>query len=105
MRLTPWHLIAATVLVAVRCQPAFAHDAPSGWAYPLSCCSGFDCRAVPQTSVRAGPQGYVVQPSGETVGYADARVKPSPDDDYHWCTVGGRDDGRTICLFVPPQAF
>lgn len=22
------------------------HDAPKGWSYPFSCCSGFDCRPV-----------------------------------------------------------
>ncbi|MEP4538488.1 MAG: hypothetical protein ABJ021_15060 [Nitratireductor sp.] len=83
-------------------RPAAAQ--PDGWAYPFACCSGFDCRAVANRSVQERPEGYVV-PSGEVVGYADTRVRPSPDGDFHWCSVAGRDDGRTICLFVPPRAF
>lgn len=35
----------------------------------------------------------------------DARIKRSPDGKFHWCSVAGADDSRTICLFVPPRGF
>lgn len=98
----------AVVLTLV--EDARSHDAlptaaqPDGWKYPFACCSGYDCRAVDGDAVQERPQGYVV-PSGEVVGYADKRVRHSPDGLFHWCTVAGKDDGKTICLFIPPRAF
>ena len=85
--------------------PARAHDAPSGWPYPFECCSGVDCRPIKASQVRAGYDGYLIRSSGEVVVYSDSRVRRSPDDAFHWCSNGGRDDGRTICLFVPQQLF
>jgi len=90
-------------LLVPSCTESEAHDAPTGWAYSLDCCSGFDCREVPKASVQERPEGYVV-PSGEVIPMTDKRVRPSPDGLYHWCSVGGRDDGRTICLFAPVGA-
>ncbi len=101
---------------AVRLPPAdsrlpllFVHDAPSGWAYPVECCSNLDCREVADADVREGPDGYVIPATGEVVPYGDARVKDSPDGRFHWCALG---DGlsrpretSTICLFVPPRGF
>ncbi|MEQ1953448.1 hypothetical protein ABMA59_18750 [Mesorhizobium sp. CN2-181] len=90
---------------------AAAHDAtptaakPNGWSYPFSCCSGYDCREVPQTSIGERPEGYVIEGTGEVLGYQDARLKNSPDGEYHWCSVAGADNSRTICLFVPPKGF
>ncbi|MCV0398004.1 MAG: hypothetical protein K5872_21295 [Rhizobiaceae bacterium] len=82
-----------------------AHEAKSGWDYPFACCSGYDCRAVEPKRISERPEGYVIQPTGEVVAYSDRRVKNSPDGEFHWCSVAGRDDSRTICLFVPPRAF
>lgn len=96
---------ASVITLAIWLDRADAHDAPSGWTYPLSCCSDHDCREVPDAAVRAGPGGYVIVGTGEVIGYGDRRVKPSPDGRYHWCSHGGRDDSRTICLFVPPMGF
>lgn len=86
------------------------HDAPKGWSYPWSCCSNQDCREV--TGGGAGafiaerPEGYVVRSTGEVIGYADKRIKNSPDGEYHWCAhQAGLDAGHTICLFVPPKGF
>ncbi|TIM04768.1 hypothetical protein [Mesorhizobium sp.] len=106
-------IIAVVVLTAtiVFAAPALAHDAtptaakPQGWSYPFSCCSGYDCRAVSQTSISERPEGYVIKGTGEVVGYSDARIKNSPDGEYHWCSVAGANDGKTICLFVPPSSF
>lgn len=83
--------------------PAYGHDAPTGWSYPYSCCSNFDCREVHDASVKETADGYVPS-NGETIPYLDKRVKDSPDGRFHLCTVGGKEDGRAICLFVPPRA-
>lgn len=83
----------------------FAHYAPSGWEYPSSCCSNLDCREVGQTAISERPQGYTVEATGEVVPYNDKRLRISPDGEYHWCSAGGKDYGKTICLFVPPRAY
>lgn len=93
-------LFLALVFLFVLFTPARSHD----W-YPVECCSGQDCRPVSAASVRAGPQGYVLQSSGETVGYGDARIRVSPGEHFHWCNAGGTTRGHTICLFVPQQMF
>jgi len=93
-------ILTLVVALIALVDAARSHEAPSGWSYPLSCCSGVDCREVDR--VREGRNGYAV-PSNELIPYSDARIKPSPDGEFHWCTVGGADDGRTICLFVPPR--
>lgn len=101
-----WLATAALSLLVLACPaPARAHDAPAGWKYPFSCCSGYDCRPVPTKSVSEGPGGYVIKPTGELITYSDTRVRNSPDGEFHWCSVAGADDGRTICLFVPPRAY
>lgn len=94
--------------------PALAHDAiptaakPNGWSYPFSCCSGYDCREVKageKGAVQETPKGYVIKATGELIPFGDTRIKNSPDGEYHWCSVAGADDSRTICLFVPPPAY
>jgi hypothetical protein len=107
-----WITIAVGVaLVACYSGAAQAHEAmptaaqPNGWRYPFSCCSGYDCRAVPEAAISERPEGYVIVGTGEVLPYRDARLKDSPDGEFHWCSVAGANDGRTICLFVPPRAF
>ena len=81
-----------------------AHDAPTGWKYPWACCSNMDCQQVQSSAVLEKPQGYVIQSTGEVVGYRDKRIKDSPDGEYHWCAhQAGLDAGHTICLFVPSK--
>lgn len=84
---------------------AGAHDAVSGWSYPYACCSGIDCREISGKAISERPEGYVINGTGEVVAYTDGRIKASPDGVYHWCSVAGADDTRTICLFVPPRSF
>ncbi len=96
-----WALILAT--------GARAHEA-RGWTYPFACCSGYDCRPVNgagESNVRVleRPGGYVISTTGEVLAYNDKRIRHSPDSDFHWCSVAGANDGRTICLFVPPRSF
>lgn len=98
-------LALACLLVAMRVH---AHDAPKGWTYPFSCCSDYDCNPVGSAwggRIEERPDGFVIAATGEVIPYSDARVKHSPDGDFHWCAVAGKPDGRTICLFVPPRSF
>lgn len=82
------------------------HDAPSGWSYPLSCCSNYDCREMKDGEVRETAQGYLIVATGEMVPYGDKRIRNSPDGKFHWCAhQSGVDAGKTICLFVPPRGF
>ena len=95
--------LALPLLAALRAR---AHDAPTGWTYPWSCCSSMDCKEVAEKAISERPEGYVVNSTGEVVAYADKRVKDSPDGEYHWCAhQAGIDAGHTICLFVPPKGF
>jgi hypothetical protein len=84
---------------------ALAHEAASGFKYPLECCSDQDCRQVSDAAVTERTDGYVIKATGERVKYTDPRIRDSPDGVYHWCSAQGADDTRTICLFVPPHSF
>ena len=103
--------IAAAILATGMSGLALAHDAkptaarPQGWSYPFSCCSGYDCREVSSKAISERPEGYVIKGTGEVVAYSDGRLKDSPDGEYHWCSVAGADDSRTICLFVPSRSY
>lgn len=103
-RITIQVLSASSFLLFVP-QAVIAHDAPTGWSYPFSCCSNFDCRQVSAKTISERPEGYVITNTGEVVNYADARIKDSPDGEYHWCSVAGEKSSRTICLFVPPKGY
>ena len=103
-------LLACAALAAASASlfasSAGAHEAPTGWKYPWSCCSNMDCKAVQSSAVRERPEGYVIQSTGEVVAYSDKRVRNSPDGEYHWCAhQAGLDAGHTICLFVPPKSY
>ncbi|WP_421925026.1 hypothetical protein [Neoaquamicrobium sediminum] len=101
----PHTAAALGFLLPVTGLPVAAHDAESGWTYPLSCCSDYDCREVADAAVLERPEGYVIKVTGEVIPMTSRKVKPSPDGVFHWCWVAGRDDGATICLFVPPRGF
>lgn len=89
---------------------AHAHDAPSGWAYPLACCyPGDDCAQIADATVTALPQGYWVEiqpgdhpkvidaPFMAFVPYGSSTIRDAPDGLFHACILGG----RVQCLFVP----
>jgi len=103
--------IAFSAFFFFRVVAAHSHDAPNGWSYPSSCCSGYDCREVGDRHSKAKVrvvetnQGYQITATGEVIAWSDARLKDSPDGEYHWCSVAGADDSGTICLFVPPRSF
>lgn len=104
-------LIGGILYVAMGYRAAWSHEAlptaakPQGWSYPFSCCSGYDCREVPADWVTAGRDGYTIVITGEQLSYGDTRLKDSPDGEYHWCSVAGANNSRTICLFRPPMGF
>lgn len=104
-------LVFFCVLVALStCSDnAPAHDAPKGWSYPVSCCSGIDCREAntKASAVRVTEKdgGWLISSTGEWIADTDKKIKPSPDGEFHWCSVDGKADTETICLFVPPRAY
>ena len=98
-------VLSATMASITPAMTTRAHMAPSGWVYPLQCCSNRDCRPVHGTGVAEGPEGYVLEETGETIGYQDPRLRDSPDGEFHLCVVGKQASARTICLFVPPRSF
>jgi len=110
-------LIASTLALAAATYVwssglVYPHDAlptaaqPNGWKYPFSCCSGQDCREVADSAITETAVGYKIDATGEVVSYlGDPRLKQSPDGKFHWCSVAGAPDGRTICLFAPPRGM
>jgi hypothetical protein len=78
-----------------------AHDAPSGWSYPRSCCSDRDCYPLFGPALEADADGYHIKATGEVIPFTSRRIKPSGDGLYHRCSWGGDVNASTICLFVP----
>lgn len=91
---------------------ARSHQAPSGWEYPISCCSNQDCARVSAEAVRERRGGWHVTVTAGThpqvlagapaimVFVAAAEAQPSPDGEYHICLHPS--DKRVLCFFVPP---
>jgi hypothetical protein len=84
-----------------------AHEAPTGWTYPTSCCSNKDCREVPHTEIIETPNGYLISTTNELIPYDDKRIRESPDGLHHRCARSNNftPDGETLCIFVPPSLF
>lgn len=87
--------------LALLTMHAFAHDAPSGWTYPQSCCSGRDCYPLSGIGLDTGTDGYHIKATGEVIPFTSRRIKPSGDGAYHRCSWGGDVNASTICLFIP----
>ena len=86
-----------------------AHQAPSGWSYPVQCCSGIDCGEIPTSAVKETPDGYRVTlkpgdhvmiqaPFDTVVPYAKA--KAAPDGAYHICLSPAL---QVLCFFAGPR--
>lgn len=100
------YAVLAFLVVIMFAAFSRAHEAPTGWSYSLLCCSNKDCHEVEQGGVKEGPEGYTLAATGEVVAYGDKRLKDSPDGLFHACQQGGDfDNGRIICLYVPPRGF
>lgn len=127
MTIQPSHLVVvpATLSLLVlgsSVDTAAAHEALSGWQYPLSCCSSLDCQEVNASRVRETPNGYqvtlgpgqhlmLVETRIYNVPYESPRIRKSPDGIYHACisrqfrVEHGTEGGSLICIFVPPKGF
>ena len=98
-------LALSAVLLMAFVSGTRAHQAASGWDYSPSCCSNLDCREVSSDAIKESPNGYVIKTTHEVLGYNDPRLRESPDGEYHWCSVGGLPDSRTVCLYRPMPAY
>jgi hypothetical protein len=99
-----WFVLIPLILAMIS-SPALAHQAPAGWTYPAECCSSFDCYEVKDGVVEEVPGGYHVTTNNETIPQTSPKVKNSLDGHYHLCTAGGKPEGRTFCILVPPRGF
>lgn len=101
----------AAALSVVLWQPVEAHQAPTGWAYDPSCCSGRDCApaAFNRVQVSRDGNGYHIRlRAGEhhhfpgavdmIVPLGDRRIRPSQDTEYHICLSA---TGHLFCLYAP----
>lgn len=113
-------LLATTFVVGFHGLAVFtasSHDAPTGWSYDPACCNTYDCRpADGPTGARHHTMqivetktGYrVIYPNSTTpedIPWGSKKIRPSRDGEYHVCTHGGRDNGGTICIYVPNKGF
>jgi hypothetical protein len=96
---------------------AYAHEAVSGFQYPMSCCwspqtapagRAGDCSQIPSKSAKAIEGGYSVTlhegehpmvktPLNTVVPYP--KTRQSPDNEYHICFAP---DMSVRCFFAPP---
>lgn len=103
--------IIAAVALVIYSEAAYPHDAeptagqPLGWAYDYSCCSLADCREVKDSSVSEDSRGFTIVATGELIPYGDTRIKRSKDEFFHWCSVAGKPDSRSLCLYVPDRGI
>lgn len=74
----------ALAILAASVGKSWPHDAlptaamPKGWSYPFNCCSGFDCREVPDKAIVEGARGYEIRATAELIPMSDPRIKESP---------------------------
>lgn len=106
--------VAVTLALASIVPLVNAHDAPAGWTYGWDCCNITDCRQVSgsasksRVTVTEVTGGYRVNRPGtipDFIPWDSPKIRPSKDDEYHWCSAGGGDTGATICLYVPNHSY
>ena len=97
-------LILAAMFIAVSTATS-AHDWYEDKFDPqmrYKCCGDFDCRAVPQSTVKSRIDGgYTYLPHNFTI--PPDRVQQSPDGQYHICedTYFGTNQVYWRCFFAP----
>lgn len=100
--------VGGVVLALWLIAGASAHQSPSGWQYPVECCSNEDCQAIPHHAVEITPTGYRVtlrpgehamSPAGGQWDLARDVAKPSPDGQYHICILPRSQ--WVMCFFAP----
>ena len=107
-------LIPAALLALAISSPASAHPAPSGWEYPLRCCSNKDCAHVDQRNVHIVPGGFEFRvPAGThpmvpaggpsaVIFVPHEKAERSPDGEPHICLNPER---VLLCAFIGPFGF
>lgn len=98
------------------CFRAYAHDAPSGWAYDPYCCNGDgetgDCQMIPSRTVKIVDGGYKItlEPGDHRlVTHLHVFVMPqrktmhSPDGAYHLCLFP--DENTLRCFYAPDMDY
>lgn len=115
-RLPPVSYVFGAALLTFGLLPAaYAHQAQSGWTYPVECCSDTqDCQAISGRDVSMDDQGYIVTlkpgehrhvPEGGTFYMLDSQIKQSRDDNFHVCIHEYTNGPGAICLFIPTQGM
>jgi hypothetical protein len=103
-------LIIMFCLLVVGIGMARAHQAESGWAYPIACCSGNDCYSIAEEEVKLVGGLYQIVKTGELFSNPDSGEPPagarkwrwSGDSQFHRCSPSGQQsDQLSFCLFVP----
>lgn len=93
---------AIIIAAAFACigQPVLSHE----W-YPLACCSEKDCFEVPASEVRATPEGWRIDATGEVIPYDKTRTTPPEGGGhFHRCSFNGDPSGATIGMGSYPRA-
>ena len=92
--------------------PAYPHEAPSGWRYPMACCSNKDCGMLPKGAVRETANGFVVTilpgqhdmvndaPATFAIPYGEEDL--SPDGADHICLSPAH---KVLCFFTGGRGF
>ena len=76
---------------------ASAHEAPSGWQYPLGCCGGEDCHPVPCETIEEQRGVYI----WHGVVFHRSMAHESGDDRCHVCLqFNGEGAASGRCLFL-----
>ena len=91
-------LLAALFAFVFLAAIAAAHQAPSGWQYPPSCCNQNDCAPVIAMQQQADGSLHVSTKHGSAVFPADFRRQESPDGQAHACFT----PQVLYCLFLGP---
>jgi hypothetical protein len=104
-------LLALCIALLVLPSSVSSHEAPSGWSYPIQCCSNRDCTKIDASEVRATAQGYEVtlkpgmhdfiteKTGARSYVIPYSRARQSPDGEFHICI---RMDLQLLCFFAPP---
>lgn len=88
------------LLLLLAASPSHAHQAPTGWSYPMACCHDRDCREIPDAIVTESDEGWTVK------GYGFVKrgdEKQSGDEHFHVCRLA--DSPPILCFFVPARGM
>lgn len=108
MRITKLPVLFGVSLLALTVSEA--HEAPSGWSYPIECCSGLDCAPVEKTEFLTPadstslPQMVLTTRIGTTIVPKTAIWRQSKDNRFHVCmkTYDKNPATNFLCVFAPP---